>query len=494
MLPNSRCVRSALALFFFTFASLITCISAGAQATGSLTPGISVSPTNVYLGKNESQAILVNVTGGGAVPTGNVILLQGTTPLQEGPLNLSGIGVFVVENLPVGVCNCTAAYLGDSNYKPVSTPVTISTVAGTVPTATNLLAIPTNLPPNGATQLQAQVLGFPDTPTPTGTVFFTDGATMLGSAPLDSSAQGNFFVTGLAPGKHALIANYSGDANYQPSAGGPVNVTVATPNTPAISLTGTLSSSGSGLPVTFTTTVTPQGGQTATPTGSVTYDYGETQLGVSNLNSQGVSTLVVPSLPGGTDTVLATYTGDLNYNIAFTTTTVKVPEPAAPPPADFSMSVSPTVVTAPGSGTSTTQVAITPENGFSSQITFACSGLPAMSTCSFSPGSFSGTQNASVTMTISTGNAPMALLKDDGNGPAKIAFAFAGLLGVFALRRRRRGWPLVAVLILLGATGVVSLSGCGSSSPTTPAGVYEATVTATSGTLSHTASFALQVK
>jgi MYXO-CTERM domain-containing protein len=97
-------------------------------------------------------------------------------------------------------------------------------------------------------------------------------------------------------------------------------------------------------------------------------------------------------------------------------------------------------------------------------------------------------------MTISTGNAPMALLKDDGNGPAKIAFAFAGLLGVFALRRRRRGWPLVAVLLLLGATGAVSLSGCGSSSPTTPAGVYEATVTATSGTLSHTASFALQVK
>jgi hypothetical protein len=76
----------------------------------------------------------------------------------------------------------------------------------------------------------------------------------------------------------------------------------------------------------------------------------------------------------------------------------------------------------------------------------------------------------------------------------KIALAFVGVLGMLAISRRRRKWPLVMLVVVLGAAGAGSLSGCGSGGPTSPAGVYEVTVTATSGTLTHTASLALQVK
>lgn len=57
------------------------------------------------------------------------------------------------------------------------------------------------------------------TPTPTGTVTFTDGGATLGTAPLspgggDHCAQAHLTWSNLLPGGHTLSAQYSGDATY----------------------------------------------------------------------------------------------------------------------------------------------------------------------------------------------------------------------------------------------------------------------------------------
>jgi hypothetical protein len=51
-------------------------------------------------------------------------------------------------------------------------------------------------------------------PTPTGTVTFSDGATPLGSAPVDGSGVATFSTSGLGVGAHSITATYNGDANF----------------------------------------------------------------------------------------------------------------------------------------------------------------------------------------------------------------------------------------------------------------------------------------
>jgi hypothetical protein len=59
------------------------------------------------------------------------------------------------------------------------------------------------------------------TGTPTGTVTFLDGATVLGSASLNGQGQAVLMLplTPLAPGTHAFTASYSGDQTFAPSSG-----------------------------------------------------------------------------------------------------------------------------------------------------------------------------------------------------------------------------------------------------------------------------------
>jgi hypothetical protein len=114
-------------------------------------------------------------------------------------------------------------------------------------------------------------------------------------------------------------------------------------------------------------------------------------------------------------------------------------------------------------------------------VTFACSGLPAASSCSFNPQSESQL-TATVTMTLTTtkrGTAtPVAF-----NPPNMLyvpLVSFVGLLGFIlygmkSLRPRMRLVTFAASMIVL-----LALAGCGSSSTQgTPKGTFPVTVTAT---------------
>ena len=122
------------------------------------------------------------------------------------------------------------------------------------------------------------------------------------------------------------VADVNGDgkpdvvtANWCPSTGSCANGAVGvlintTMQGTTTALVSSLNPSNFGQAVTFTTTVTAQSGfDKSTPTGTVSFYDGTTNIGNSNLNSSGVATLTTSTLAVGTHTMTATYNGDSNF-------------------------------------------------------------------------------------------------------------------------------------------------------------------------------------
>ncbi len=70
--------------------------------------------------------------------------------------------------------------------------------------------------------------GTPGAGTPTGSVAFYDGATLLATEPLNGDDQASFSTTSLAAATHTITANYSGDSNFLTS-GATLSQQVSTP-------------------------------------------------------------------------------------------------------------------------------------------------------------------------------------------------------------------------------------------------------------------------
>src|SRR5207248_2620088 len=145
------------------------------------------------------------------------------------------------------------------------------------------------------------------------TVTFFDGATNLGSAALDASGQATLSLASLSVGTHDLTANYSGDANFNPSTSATLTQTVNQASS-STSLVSSANPSVSGQSITLTATVTAFAPATGTPTASVTFFDGVTDLGTTTLDASGQASLNIASLPVANHTLSATYSGDANFN------------------------------------------------------------------------------------------------------------------------------------------------------------------------------------
>ncbi len=166
----------------------------------------------------------------------------------------------------------------------------------------------------------------------------------------------------------------------------------------------------------------------------------------------------------------------------------------------FGLSASTGALTVTTGKSASAVISVAPTYGFSGSVSLACSGLPKYATCSFSPASITASPTAPATsaLVIQT-QSSMVRLEKTGPGKDAIAaavlFPFASFLIFFRRRSRALGSVLgMSVLCAVMLASLGTLIGCTTTQPPTPAGTSQVTVTATSGSISQTATFSLTVQ
>src|SRR6266852_6564386 len=144
--------------------------------------------------------------------------------------------------------------------------------------------------------------------TPTGTVTFNDGATVLGPGTL-SGGTATLTTSGLGAGVHSITVIYGGDANFASSTSPALMQTVSKAAS-STSVVSSNSSSNRGVVVTFSATVTSSAA--SIPTGTVTFQDGVTTLGTGTL-SGGTATFATSGLGTGAHSITAIYGGDAKF-------------------------------------------------------------------------------------------------------------------------------------------------------------------------------------
>jgi hypothetical protein len=324
------------------------------------------------------------------------------------------------------------------------------------------------------------IVGNSVAPPPTGTATFYYGNTVLGTATLaqttltwpfiNSAAILN--VTNLPVGTDSITGQYSGDANYEAATSNPVQVTVT--QQPAGILTASANAS-SMLPtqdLTVTANVARVSGQ-PTPTGYIGfYAYGS---GGSYSSS---CTLVSDSCSfdfggsywsPGTVTVNVSYSGDATYAGSSTVVLVTMLNM-------FTMTAATSASFAAGATTgNTSALTVTPANGFTGPIYFACTiayyppGAQHLPTCSV-PASVNVTSATAVTsaMTISSTGPTTVSRAEKINSPwwlaAQSLISVAGILVVGLPMRKRVRLHRTALCLLIVLVGSMALVSCGGGS------------------------------
>lgn len=151
-------------------------------------------------------------------------------------------------------------------------------------------------------------------------------------------------------------------------------------------------------------------------------------------------------------------------------------------------------------------VALTPMSGSSGTFTFACSSLPANSSCAFNPASETVSANSSgnITVQIATGLASstaQSTIPARGSHLRGTLFLACGVLVLpLAIRRKRLGSLFTAIVLLsvIGVTGCAGAGGGGGGAPPTPGsktpgGTYSVVVTATANGVSHKVTLTMTV-
>jgi hypothetical protein len=189
----------------------------------STTTSLIASPNPVTAG--QALTLTATVSGSGtSTPTGSINFLNGSTPLGTATLNASGVATLSTTSLAAGSYSLTAQYSGNASFlssNSAAVPVTVNALS----TTTSLIASPNPVTAGQALALTATVSGS-GTSTPTGTVNFLNGSTVLGTATLNASGVATLSTASLAAGSYSLTAQYTGNASFLLSTSAAVPVTV----------------------------------------------------------------------------------------------------------------------------------------------------------------------------------------------------------------------------------------------------------------------------
>jgi hypothetical protein len=271
-------------------------------------------------------------TGTTATPTGTVTFIDGRTVLGSVLLNARGSTQFTVSGLSAGTHSITAVYGGDGHFNFVtSSALSLSVVSKVTPRLSTPYA--GNAHPTAGTAVTISVSFIAPggtTATPTGTVTFKDGNTVLGTVPLNPRGATQLTVSRFSAGTHSITAVYTGDGHFNAVLSATLSLTVipskVTPRLSAPSFSN--AHPPAGTPVTISVALTVPTGTRATPGGSVTFKDGNTFLGTVTLNARGQASITLSNLAAGTHSIVAVYTGDGHFNAVTSSASLTVNKPS----------------------------------------------------------------------------------------------------------------------------------------------------------------------
>jgi hypothetical protein len=337
---------------------------------------------------------------------------------------------------------------------------------------------------------------------PNGTVKFMDGATLLGSATLNSSGVAALAYSFSQEGTQDLIAVYAGSVAFQPSQSA-AQLIVVQPSPTTTTVTASVNPQELGAPVTFTATVSAGPAATAAPVGTVSFFDGATPLGTFTLDATGKASVTTSTLALGQHPITASFSNSTIYFLV-SVSAVYV-ETIAAYIGDFSISVSPAAQSLyTGEATRVITVTLTPTGSWDRDITLSCGQLPGNSTCTLNPASIPGANGVSQ-LVIQTAAPHQIASAAPGNSPwpKRTGWALSALALILIpfgipIRRSSRLRRMLPAFILAALLGAMSACGAPTDTGGTLPGVYNVSVNATfsgfGATLSHSAQFSLTVK
>jgi len=299
--PNVANSRSRFVMSLANFAPVTTAIS------------LTTTPTSSVYGQSVTLNAALNAMNG-ATPSGlTASFYDGTTLLGTSTVT-NGLASLSLANLAVGSHSFTAKIVDATNVYLTSTS---TAVAFTVSKSDTQIALTSSTNPSvygqSVTFTSTVSAKAPGAGSPSGTVTFKDGTTVLGTSTLNASGVATFATSALGVASHSITSVYNGDANFTTTTSTAVTQVVNQAATSTV-LTSSATSSIFGQSVTFTGTVTANSPGAGTPSGTVSFKDGTTLLGTGTLNASGVATFSTSTLAVGNHSITAVYESDLNFS------------------------------------------------------------------------------------------------------------------------------------------------------------------------------------
>jgi polygalacturonase len=471
--PHTLTAAYGATTFFYGSTSAGVAVSVNALTTTTL----AVSPNPAISGTVVTMT--ATVTSGSGTPSGTVSFSDGSTSLGTAAVN-AGVATFTYTFSGTGTHNLSATYAGVSGFAASGSSVVA--LAVNAATTTTLAASPNPVNFGSPLTLTATVAAGILTPPAGGTVTFYDGANVLGTGTLNGSGVATYTTSALSGGSHSITATYAGVSGYASSTSSSVTVAVtggAVATTTVLTVNPATPVSF-GTAITFTATVTASGG---TPTGSVAFMDGVTQIGTATLDGTGKANFATSSLAGGTHNINANYAGATGFNSSASSTAVVVVNAAAtttmlvasPTTVTFGGPVTLTATVTSGAGTPSGTVTFSEGLNTLGTGTLNGSGVATYTTTSLAVGSHSLTATYAATTDYGTSMATAASVTVNAAATTTTLVAspttvtFGGAVTLTATVASGAGTPGGTVTFSDGATslGTGTLNGSGVATYTT---------------------------